>query len=79
MKFGLVLRKLLKILLVQEIREPNHAHHVIDHLDCVKSNGSHILKAKPKHASFSELMIKPGTLLLFVCIIFCPLILYLVI
>ena len=32
MKFDLVLRKLWTILLVQEIREPNHADYVIGHL-----------------------------------------------
>ena len=33
MKFDLVLRKLWIIWLVQEIREPNHADHVIGHLE----------------------------------------------
>ena len=32
MKFDLVLRKLWTILLVQEIREPNHADHLIGHI-----------------------------------------------
>ena len=32
MKFDLVLQKLQTILLVQEIREPNHADQVIGHL-----------------------------------------------
>ena len=32
MKFDLVLRTLWIIWLVQEIREPNHADHVIGHL-----------------------------------------------
>ena len=32
MKFDLVLRKLWMIWLVQEIREPDHADHVIGHL-----------------------------------------------
>ena len=38
MKFDLVWWKLWKILLVQEIREPNHVDHVIGHLiytDCL--------------------------------------------
>ena len=33
MKFDLVLRKLSTILLVQEIREPNHADQMIGHLE----------------------------------------------
>ena len=32
MEFDSVLRKLLTIFLAQEICEPNHADHVIDHL-----------------------------------------------
>ena len=46
MKFDLVFRKLETIILVQAIREPHHADHVIGHLERVQYKGLQLPVAK---------------------------------
>ena len=64
MKFDLVLQKLWMIWLVQEIREPNHADHVIGHLAyvsaiCFASDTKQTLTQKePRSYELSQITLK---------------------